>query len=224
MYKIDRPESGIFEIPDVCGEQTNTFFKEVPKTQARCNFENGGGWIVILRRNANVTQQVNFTRPWADYERGFGDLNTEFWYGLRNIHCLTNREEMELQVELKQDNGTGQIWVYSYFVIDGPETNYTLHIGQAHGPTGSYDSMVYHNGMPFSTSDRDNDATSGQCAIANGGNGWWFKRCYNTFLTGSHSNSKLQWYTWQGGHTYYPFAEMRLRPKNCKATEAQSCN
>ena len=76
MFKTDSPGNGIFDIPDVCGGQTNSFFKEVPKTQARCDFENGGGWIVILRRKKDVPQQVNFTRLWADYERGFGDLNT----------------------------------------------------------------------------------------------------------------------------------------------------
>ena len=27
---------------------------------------------------------------WTDYEEGFGDLNTEFWYGLKTIHFLTD--------------------------------------------------------------------------------------------------------------------------------------
>ena len=84
--------------------------------------------------NANVTH-VSFNHSWADYERGFGDLNTEFWYGLRNIHCLTEREEVELQIELRQNDGTGQVWTYGYFEVDSPETNYTLHIGQAQGPS-----------------------------------------------------------------------------------------
>ena len=107
VYKTKGPESGIFDIPDVCTVNINNFCTELPYTKARYNFQNGGGWIVILRRQRNVTQQVNFTRPWADYERGFGDLNTEFWYGLRNIHCLTEREEVELQIEVRQDNGIG---------------------------------------------------------------------------------------------------------------------
>ena len=85
------------------------------------------------------------------------NLNTEFWYGLRNIHCLTEREEVELQIEVRQDNGTGQVWTYGYFEVDGPETNYTLHIGQAQGSSGVYDSMAEHNGMQFTTTDRDND-------------------------------------------------------------------
>ena len=180
--------------------------------------------MVILRRNANVTQQVNFTRPWADYERGFGDLNTEFWYGLRNMHCLTKREEVELQVEVRKDDGTGQVWTYGYFEVDGPETNYILRIGQAQGPSDGYNSMARHNGMQFSTTDRDNDASSGQCASLHRGSGWWYNRCYYSLLTGSHGLGKLQWRNRNGQYPYHPFAEMRLRPKNCKATEDNSCN
>ena len=216
MYKTDRLESGIYDIPDVCGKQTNSFFKETPKTEARCDFQNGGGWTVILRRQRNVPQQVNFNLQWADYERGFGDLNTEFWYGLRNIHCLTEREDVELQIEVRQDDSTGQAWTYGYFKVDGPETNYTLHIGQAQGPSSGYSSIAYHNGMQFSTPDRDNDASSGRCASSYGGNGWWFKSCYTSLLTGSHSTRRLHWRKRSNSNTYYPFAEMRLRPKNCK--------
>ena len=168
-----------------------------------------------------MTQQVNFTRPWADYERGFGDLNTEFWYGLRNIHCLTEREEVELQIEVRKDDGTGQVWTYGYFEVDGPETNYTLHIGQAQGPSDGGDGMAYHNGMQFSTTDRDNDVASYNCASNYGGSGWWYKNCRGAFLTGSHSSGRLYW---QNGHVYryHPFAEMRLRPKSCKTIE--TCN
>ena len=46
-----------------------------------------GGWIVIQRNKKN--SQVNFNLNWTDYENGFGDLNKEFWYGLKETHCLT---------------------------------------------------------------------------------------------------------------------------------------
>ena len=149
VFKTEGPDSGIFDIPDVCGEQTDNFFKKVPKIQARCDFENGGGWTAILRRNVNMARQMNFNRSWTDYEQGFGDLNTEFWYDLRNIHCLTKREEVELQIEVRKDDGTGQVWMYGCFEIDGSETNYTLHIGQVQGPSDGFDSMARHNGMQF---------------------------------------------------------------------------
>ena len=147
VFKTDLPESDIFDIPDVYGENTNSFFKDIPITQARCDFEDGGGWTVILRRNKDVSEQVDFNLPWTDYKRGFGDLNTEFWYGLRNIHCLTNQEEVELQIEVRQEDGTGQVLTYGYFVVDEPENNYTLHIGQVQGPSSGRDSMDNHNGI-----------------------------------------------------------------------------
>ena len=34
---------------------------------------------VIQRRGQFSGSQLNFTRSWADYKAGFGDLNAEFW-------------------------------------------------------------------------------------------------------------------------------------------------
>ena len=36
---------------------------------------------VIQRRGQYSGGQLNFTRSWADYKAGFGDLNGEFWSG-----------------------------------------------------------------------------------------------------------------------------------------------
>ena len=226
VFGTNPPGNGIFDIPDVCGQLTNSFFSDIPTTQARCDFEDGGGWLVILRRKADVQQQVSFSHTWDDYERGFGDLNTEFWYGLRNIHCLTSREEVELQIELRQDDGTGEVWTYGYFVVDGPENNYTLHIGQAEGPSDGYDSMAYHNGMQFTTTDRDNDKrefpAAKNCANLYGGNGWWYNSCFNSHLTGRHSPRQLYWQNHSGTSIYFSYAEMKLHPKRC--TSEVSCN
>ena len=46
----------------------------------------GGGWIVIPRNKKDSL--VNFNTTWAEYEKGFGDLHTEFWYGLEEVHFL----------------------------------------------------------------------------------------------------------------------------------------
>ena len=173
--------------------------------QALCS---NGGWTVILRRKADVSQQVNFTRTWNDYKHGFGELNTEFWYGLRNIHCLTSRQQVDLQIEIKYGSGSQLTYIYKYFVIDGPENKFTLHIGQLQQPSPGRDNMNYHNGRPFSTDDRDSDSTSSNCAHTHKG-GWWFGSCAHSVLTKPHPG--IYW----NGFNSITHVEMKVRPKQC---------
>ena len=198
---------------------------QLPVMQARCDMEaDSGGWTVILRRKSNVSPQVNFTRNWKEYENGFGDLNTEFWYGLRNMHCLTSRDTMQLRVELNHSNGTGLTWTYHHFRVDGPENEYRLHIGKGEGPSGAQDAMTIHNEKPFSTFDNDNDDSSNNCAHSWKG-GWWFRSCYHSFLTGPHmardTYDRIQWFEGGSTYTYFPLVEMKIRRKSCPKPKPQ---
>ena len=216
--------SVIFEVTNVC---SNGPFAAVDKIHARCDMDtDGGGWMVIQRRVANGTE--NFTRPWEDYEEGFGSLDGEFWYGLRNIHCLTSREDVELRIDMKYENDANLTWTYQLFQVAGPEDKYRLQIESGVGR--GHDAMAYHNGSQFSTYDQDNDKTStfqgGNCASHYKG-GWWYHSCYYSNLNGPHaqppaheggdSNSRLKW--WNGGRNLYvPYTEMKIRPKTCVST------
>jgi len=57
----------------------------------------------------------NFHRSWSDYERGFGNLNPEFWYGLRSLHCLTSRGTWELHIDFTFLNWTNSYLHYKHF-------------------------------------------------------------------------------------------------------------
>ena len=214
------PESGVYDISNVCGDMTQPFALDaLPAMQARCDMKNDdGGWLVLVRRTPDVDERVTFDRTWAEYETGFGDLNTEFWYGLKNIHCLTNRESMQVRFDLKRTDGTSVTWIYNTFVVDGPDKQYTLHIGNPQ-QTG-YDYTAFHNGMKFSTKDRDNDRSSSNCVTSYSGNGgWWFNACYNAFLT---TRSGAQ--TWQtAAETPYAYAEMKVRPLSCDLAAKTQC-
>ena len=179
--------------------------------------EDGGGWMVILRRKSDVIEQVNFNRLWSDYERGFGDLETEFWYGLHNMHCLTTRQEVDLRIVLKKGDGTSQEWKYGHFIVGGPETNYTLYVGQATSPNGTYNALLGHTRKKFTTYDRKNDFNPNANCAAIYRAGWWYHYCQNAVLTGGHETQGILWRNGypEPDYTYYPNVEMMVRPKGC---------
>ena len=221
--------SGQYEISGICEAD---HFENPGKMKVRCDMETDkGGWIVIQRRVPNGT--VNFYRGWKDYEGGFGDLDSEFWYGLRNIHCLTTRESVELRIDLQDEQGNKVTWVYQQFSVDGPDQKYRLHIGQGtETPPGSRDSMAYHNNMSFSTMDSDNDQKSGgNCAVSYRG-AWWYNDCFHMNLNGPHTpitppppDPTANRIMWHNGSKwiYYPSVEMKVRPKTCQLPTATQC-
>ena len=84
-----------------------------------CNtLTDGGGWLVVQRR---TNGSENFHRNWDDYEKGFGSLTGELWYGLRALHCLTQHGEWELRIDFTFSNGTKSFMHYNHFKV-GPAT------------------------------------------------------------------------------------------------------
>nr|UKB92859.1 tenascin isoform X8 [Lethenteron reissneri] len=169
----------------------------------------GGGWIVVQRRQNGLT---DFFRNWKAYEKGFGDINDEFWLGLQNIFALTSQGRYELRVDLR-DGEWGAHAVYDHFSVANASGLYRLKVGEYSGTAG--DSMTYHKGRPFSTVDRDNDVAITNCAISYHG-AWWYKNCHRANLNGkygdkSHSQG-VNWYHWKGHEYSVPFVEMKIRP------------
>ncbi len=158
-----------------------------------------------------VAEQVSFSRPWANYEDGFGNLSGEFWYGLKNMHCLTSRRPMEVEIELRKTDGTKKILSYGSFKVDGPDTSYTVHVSDKQ--YDGFDYFSHQNGMKFSTLDQDNDLFSGSCSDNDGG--FWFKHCYSIYLTNIPKPS-----LYNNGFHPYDYAELRVRPKGCKGLSA----
>ena len=201
----------------------------------------GGGWIVIMRRQRIEHPGVNFFRSWDEYETGFGYLNADFWLGLRNIHCLTTRDDVDLIIDLRDHDygAVGVRFIYHHFKVSGSDDKYRLQIGEAEErpeisggeAIHTVNAMAYHNGKQFSTHDSDNDGNeSYNCANERLG-GWWYgPECFNTgaHLTGPHRDhlhwQRLLWYTGAGpgaglgSYKYYRRVEMKIRPKTCAST------
>ena len=119
--------------------------------QVYCDMETaGGGWAVFQRR---MDGTENFYLRWANYVKGFGDLNGEFWLGLSKINRLTNigTTTKSLRVDLEDFDGNKRYAQYSTFRVKDSSRKYTLNIAGYSG--NAEDSLVYHNGMNFSTYD-----------------------------------------------------------------------
>ncbi|WAR09745.1 TENR-like protein [Mya arenaria] len=129
----------------------------------------GGGWIVIQRR---INGSTDFYRGWEEYKAGFGNLMGEFWLASGN---------RELRVELEDEDGQKAFAHYSHFQVLSEEKGYQLNVSGYTGTAG--DSLSYHDGMKFSTFDKDNDLRKGNCAIDYEG-AWWYKSCVNSNLNG----------------------------------------
>ena len=193
-------KDGVYTIDPGCGQVFNVF----------CDMKNGG-WTVFQSR---MDGSVDFFRNWADYVAGFGQLKGEHWLGLEKLVCLTTRtQRAELRVDLADYEGNRKYAQYSFFSVGNSGANYKINIAGYTGTAG--DSLTYHNGMQFSTKDRDNDQTSGNCATLWQG-AWWYRACAHSNLNGLYRSGLsgtqgVGWYNFLNNYNSLKFAQMKLR-------------
>ena len=187
-YSRGRRDSGVYTI-----RPSKRAFK------AYCDMStDNGGWTVFQRRKDG---SVDFYRNWDQYVNGFGNLNGEFWLGLRYINEITAHSSSTLRVDLP----SGYYAKYSSFSVGDSASNYTLSVSGYSGNAG-YDSLSYHNGMKFTTLDRDNDNWGSNCASQNSKGGFWYNACHYANPNGEY-NSYLYWYPLGN----IKFDEMKIR-------------
>ncbi|OXB54088.1 hypothetical protein ASZ78_012763 [Callipepla squamata] len=180
--------------------------------------EDGGGWIVFLRRQNG---KEDFYKNWKNYVAGFGDPKDEFWIGLENLHKISSQGQYELRVDLR-DKGETAYAVYERFSVGDAKTRYRLRVDGYSGTAG--DSMTYHNGRSFSTFDKDNDSAITNCALSYKG-AFWYKNCHRVNLMGRYGDNNhsqgVNWFHWKGHEYSIQFAEMKLRPSSFRNLEGR---
>jgi len=81
-------------------------------------------------------------------------------------------------------------------------------------------SLRWHNGVAFSTYDRDNDGSKDHCAQFFGGGWWYHANCYSSSLNGQYHSDPyapqdrggIHWSPWTGFKYSLKSVEMKLRP------------
>lgn len=111
IYTIDPDGSGAFDV--FCDQTTAS-----------------GGWTVFQKR---LNGSLDFYLAWADYKRGFGYFNGEFWLGLDKINNLTRSGKHKLRVDLEDFEGNTVYAEYDLFMVASEETKYQLSVGNYSG-------------------------------------------------------------------------------------------
>ena len=137
-----------------------------------------------------------FNRSWAEYKVGFNDSRGNYWLGNDMLSQLTLTGRYKLRFDL-QSRSNASNWYYaeySTFTVQPESDNYKLNVSGYSGNAGS-DSFSHHNGMKFTTVDRDNDLSLLNCATVPWGGGFWYRNCCKCCV----NNYVLQWYGLPGG-------------------------
>ena len=207
-YPYSKLPSAVYQMKScIVPCEVSSFTTVLVNTTGYCDMTtDGGGWIVIQRNKKNSL--VDFNKNWTDYEKGFGNLNTEFWYGLSAMHCLTQRGQWEMRLDYQHKNKTWTYLHYNQFSVASASEKYQLTVGGFTGVGADHfnfpSNSFVHNGMIFSTPDNDNDKFSRNCA-ADYKSGWWYNKCYAININGQPPNV----------HGSVLFSEMKIRPKDC---------
>ncbi|CAC5394954.1 Fibrinogen-like protein A,Ryncolin-4,Angiopoietin-related protein 7,Angiopoietin-related protein 1,Ficolin-3,Ficolin-1-B,Techylectin-5A,Ficolin-2,Ryncolin-1,Tenascin-R,Fibrinogen-like protein 1,Angiopoietin-1,Tenascin-X,Fibrinogen C domain-containing protein 1-A,Tenascin-N,Ryncolin-3,Tenascin,Fibroleukin,Fibrinogen C domain-containing protein 1,Fibrinogen gamma chain,Ryncolin-2,Fibrinogen beta chain,Angiopoietin-related protein 6,Techylectin-5B,Angiopoietin-related protein 2,Angiopoietin-2,Microfibril-asso len=170
-----------------------------------------GKWTVIQRR---LNGSVNFEQNWDTYKEGFGYPSGEYWLGNDIIHEITVHNRHELRIDMEDFEGHTKYAKYSLFSVGDETSEYELTVLGYSGNAG--DSMAYHDGMLFSTFDRDNDKDTINCAKIYHG-GWWSKSCHHANLNGRYLSGTspyaegINWYEWHGFYYSLKSVKMMIR-------------
>ncbi|CAK6952341.1 angiopoietin-related protein 4 [Scomber scombrus] len=201
LFLRGQTTSGVYTIQPINAEPFKVF----------CEMTADGGWTVIQKRQDG---SVDFDQLWQAYEKGFGNLNGEFWLGLEKIHSIAKAGDYNLKIKLS-DWGDDLASVRLPFKLGGQETKYSLQIQEA-GTFSTLESSLgtdATSGLPFSTRDQDNDQKNDINCAKHLSGGWWFSNCGRSNLNGRYFQSPppkqrhqrkqgIFWKTWRG--RYYP--------------------
>uniref|UniRef100_UPI0037E8D31D angiopoietin-related protein 3 n=1 Tax=Semicossyphus pulcher TaxID=241346 RepID=UPI0037E8D31D len=170
LFNKGEANSGVYVIKPNQSEPFNVY----------CEMGSDGGSTVIQHR---VDGSVDFDQTWDKYEKGFGDLEKDFWLGLKKIHSLTQQGVYILRMDL-EDWKEEKHWAEYRFSLEGPSKDYTIHVSHFSGDLA--DAMANSTGMKFSTKDRNNDNQRNSNCARNYTGGWWFNACGETNVNGRY--------------------------------------
>ncbi|KAM6242126.1 fibrinogen-like protein 1-like protein [Porphyrio hochstetteri] len=146
----------------------------------------GKGWTVIQRNT--YTTEITWKESWTTYKYGFGNVQGDHWLGTEYLHLLTQQGTYKVRFIVRNKANVTHHAEYDIFSVESEASGYPLRLGRFSGDGDDYLTSYHsryggiHDNMKFSTSDKDQDQYSGNCASSYGG--WWYDKCQNVLLNG----------------------------------------
>lgn len=181
-----------------------------------------GGWMVILRRADGIDE--NFERFYDEYEDGFGELNREFFYGLRALHDLTAQTNWVLRIDFynkSNDTESSAHATYDSFKVGCRDEGYVLKLGRFHpSETTLSDNLREFNEQQFVARIRDQPKPT--CLVGSNKGAWWLP--YGKVPCVGNSGSVLTlpyahlgWFDSKLEETERKYGkyELKIRQENC---------
>nr|XP_009922635.1 PREDICTED: LOW QUALITY PROTEIN: fibrinogen-like protein A [Haliaeetus albicilla] len=144
----------------------------------------GKGWTVV-QRNSHDTE-LTWKQSWTTYKYGFGNVQGDHWLGTEYLHLLTQQGTYKVRFIVRNKANVTHYAEYDIFRVESEASGYPLRLGRFSGDGDDYLTSYHpkkggiHDNMKFSTTDKDQDQYSGNCANSYGG--WWYDRCQNVLL------------------------------------------
>ncbi|XP_040441068.1 fibrinogen-like protein 1-like protein [Falco naumanni] len=156
-----------------------------PPVVVWCDMDTEGkGWTVV-QRNSHDTE-ITWKQSWTTYKYGFGNVQGDHWLGTEYLHLLTQQGTYKVRFIVRNKANVTHYAEYDIFSVESEASGYPLRLGRFSGDGDDYLTIYHpkkggiHDNMKFSTTDRDQDQYSGNCASSYGG--WWYDRCHNVLL------------------------------------------
>ena len=158
-------------------------------------------WIVLQQRL--VDRSTDFRLPWDSYRNGFGNETGSFWMGLEKAYQATQYGQCQARFEMFNELDQWISVEYGSVRLESETGLYRIHVTGYTGdlavdPMNCPDMAIFtvyrvHDGMLFTTIDRDNDNyLGGSCASDDAyGGGWWWNNCHCFCLNGLFDRAGL---------------------------------
>ena len=184
----------------------------------------------VIQKRVDGNEDFEY-KVWDDYVEGFGNVTSNYWMGLEEIHQLTSERDMSLEIKIETFSGGDPFtFMYDTFALAGADDNYRILLAGFSTSSGRLrnDPFMMDYGSMFTTRDRDNDrfeSGSKNCATTDNRGGWWYGGCGGFSLNGRYEGN-VRNPTWTGiimrfidTSGYTPITaikstEMRIRSRN----------